>query len=86
MSKKECPECNGRGEIQIPSLSVPGGSQWIVCYICEGIGLADESGNYCPACGEPIAPLEEWCLFHRAAARVEQSVLQQASDLCQNSQ
>lgn len=61
-----CPNCKGNGYIL--TTDVPNQYKRIECWDCEGTGQINlPTGNYCPACGEPIAIDKKWCEFHEKA-------------------
>lgn len=61
-----CPICDGNGYILTPE-AVPQYKK-LPCDDCNGTGYINKpTGNYCPACGEPIAIDKKWCEFHKKA-------------------
>ena len=76
-----CPECNGNGFIQIPSMWESNQSPFtnmieINCPTCEGDGeLPDTAAaKHCLACGEPINAGQDWCAEHKGAAFVSDRI------------
>lgn len=76
-----CPECNGNGFIQIPSMWESNQSPFtnmieINCPTCEGDGEipATPAAKHCLACGEPISEGQDWCNEHKGAAFVSDRI------------